>query len=793
MTDHVPINPCTIPQFTGDLDLLETNRNAIATAAGTFRDAGSNVDSEFQGLSAFYTAPEAAQLFATTKPVKTDSDFFADQLESAAKALGEYVTEARPIVARLKELQAKATTFTNKISGDEHWKDDGDKIDENNDLIHDVNAAVSAFWAAERTCANKIRALYCAPPLTADDGSHGANMYGYKGEDLNKAQDLPWGSQLEETHRWYEIGHWAKSFVWDGLIVDGIWGTIRGLGTLVGVDGWDKAGQAWVGLAKLATGLAITTIPGVGTAFWMADDKQLPGWLRDSRTAMKETGKALVAWDEWGKNPARAAGAVTFNVLTTVFTGGAGTAAKAGSVAKVISVAGKAGRLIDPITYIGKAGSLAKLKIGDLFANLGKVDGAFPKLDDVVWKDLPKADAPGVKFPHPDDTVRLPDDALGRPQYYDKTTNQLLDHKGLPKQDLTSVPKGPDHPLAEVPKRQEVTVGAPAHSVDATTHTPGGTTTHTPGGTADNMPHNNHTEPGGNGTTPGHGNTDTTPTGGGHGDSPGTGGDHGGIPHQGDGPVGSGHTNDPSVPGQGHSDLPHSGSHDGTADHPERGTASTPAEAISPETRLPDPDGRLPADHGEKLLDLFDLDSPRVTVADDVITHIDGKPVDQYLDSLAESRAQVYRDAKDAKQFVKGDVGACVGAVMDTRTGIAIEGINGRPDNVIPKDRVHPTLRAIYEEMAPNKPHPDKPLGHAEVKATNELLWARTRLGLPDGANALKEIRASVEFPFMKDRTTGVIGRGAPFCANCYHMLPGVPSPHGRFTGYPPSDENWIP
>ncbi|EFL16742.1 LOW QUALITY PROTEIN: conserved hypothetical protein, partial [Streptomyces sp. C] len=466
MADHVPINPCTIPQFTGDLDALEQDHAAITAAAGTFRTAGANVDSEFQGLSAFYAAPEAAQLFATTKPVKTDSDFFADQLESAAKALGEYVTEARPIVARLKALQAKATTFTNKIAGDEHWKDDGKKIDENNDLIHDVNAAAEAFWAAERTCANKIRALYCAPPLTVNDGSNGANMYGYKADDLNKVQDLPWGSQLEETHRAWEVGYWVKSFVWDGIIVDGIWGTIRGLGTLVGVDGWDKAGQAWTGLAKLATGLAITTIPGVGTAFWMADDKQLPGWLKDSRTAMKETGKALVAWDEWGKNPARAAGAVTFNVLTTVFTGGAGTAAKAGGIAKVLSVAGKAGKIIDPITYIGKAGSLAKLKIGDLFANLGKVDGAFPKLDDVVWKDLPKADAPGVKFPHPDDTVQLTDDALGRPQYFDKVTNQLLDHKGLPKQDLTSVPKGVDHPLAEVPKRQEVPVGVGAHTAD---------------------------------------------------------------------------------------------------------------------------------------------------------------------------------------------------------------------------------------------------------------------------------------------------------------------------------------
>ncbi|MFJ8166074.1 hypothetical protein ACIRBY_34860 [Streptomyces sp. NPDC096136] len=547
MTDHVPINPCTIPQFTGDLDALERNRTAIDSAAGTFRDAGSNVDSEFQGLSAFYSAPEAEKLFATTKPVKTDSDFFADQLESAAKALGEYITEARPIVARLKELQAKATTFSGKISGDAHWKDDGDKIDENNDLIHDVNTAVSAFWAAERTCANKIRALYCAAPLVADDGSHGANMYGYKGEDLNKAQDLPWGSQLEETHRAWEIGYWVKSFVWDGLIVDGIWGTIRGLGTLVGVDGWDKAGQAWTGLAKLATGLVIASVPVVGTAFWLADDKDLPGWIRDSRTAVKETGKALVAWDEWGKNPARAAGAVTFNVLTTVFTGGAGTAAKAGTVAKVIGVAGKAGRLIDPMTYIGKAGSLAKVKVGDLFANLGKVDGAFPKITDVVWKDLPKADLPGVKFPHPEDTVRLPDDALGRPQFYDKTTHQLLDHNGLPKQDLTTVPRGPDHPLADIPKKQEVTVGGPSHTVEATSHTPGtvadhtpgGAADHTPGGTASHTPHNSHTEPGGTGTTPGHGGTDTTPTTGAthHPDTPSTGGGHGGggIPHQGGG------------------------------------------------------------------------------------------------------------------------------------------------------------------------------------------------------------------------------------------------------------------
>ncbi|MEU9718235.1 hypothetical protein [Streptomyces sp. NPDC047976] len=543
MADHVPINPCTIPQFTGDLDALEQDRTAIAAAASTLRDTGANVDNTFQGLASFYSAPEAAQLFATTNRVQTESDYFADQLETAAQALGEFAVEARPIVARLKQLQAQATAFTSKINGDAHWKDDGKKVDENNDLIHDVNAAAEAFWAAERTCASKIRALYGLPPLTVDDGTHADGMYGYRAADLNKVQDLPWGSQLQQSHRWYDIGHWTKSFLWDGLIMDGVVGTVRGLGTLVGADGSAAAGQAWTGLAKLATGIALTTNPGTAFVFWNTDAKAMPAWFRDSRTTMKETGKALVAWDQWNKNPARAAGAVTFNVLTTVFSGGVGTGAKTGGLAKTLSVAGKAGRLIDPMTYVGQAAGKAasltftKLKIGELLANIGKVDGAFPKVDDVVWNDLPKTDTPGA-FPHPNETARLPDDALGRPQYLDKVTNQLLGHNGLPKQNLTAIPKGTDHPLAEVPTRQEATVGARAR---------------TPGGTADNMPHNSHTEPGGGGAG-GHGNTDTTTIGGSHTDAPSTGGHGDGptVPHQSEGLGGGGGGGGGDAPGGGH-------------------------------------------------------------------------------------------------------------------------------------------------------------------------------------------------------------------------------------------------
>ncbi|WP_037683091.1 ADP-ribosyltransferase, partial [Streptomyces cellulosae] len=299
-------------------------------------------------------------------------------------------------------------------------------------------------------------------------------------------------------HHWYEVGHWVKSFVWDGLIVDGIWGTIKGLGTLVGFGGWDAMGQAWKGLAQLATGLAIASIPGVGTAFWLVPDDKLPSWIRDSRTAMKETGKALVAWDEWGKNPGRAAGAVTFNVLTTVFTGGAGAgvsgAGKAGAVAKVLSVAGKAGKVIDPMTYIAKGAGAGLSKIGDIAKGL---------------KGVGNIDIPTL----PDGSVHLPSGHLMDPNGNLISPNGSIDT--TPVHYETNTPSVPHGTTPTLPAHW-TTQGAPtpsyagshagadgaAHTVDnaghydapnaghynGPAHTPTTTASHTPGGAFDTTP-----------------------------------------------------------------------------------------------------------------------------------------------------------------------------------------------------------------------------------------------------------------------------------------------------------------
>ncbi|MFD3614878.1 hypothetical protein ACFWWT_06455 [Streptomyces sp. NPDC058676] len=609
------LKPGEIPQFTGDLPKLETDYADLKKDAGDIRKTGEDVHSQFQGLSAYYTAPDAEQLFATTKPVKDRADAFADDLETVSGALSSYATEIRPLVDKLKELKTSAQTFVDSVKDDDEWEYDEDKIDKHNQIRDEITATVAAFWAAERTCHNKITALWSGgTQMVAGDGSERKDQYGFNAEDMKNAK-VPWGDPAEEKHHWYEVGHWVKSFVWDGLIVDGVWGTIKGLGTLVGFGGWDAMGQAWKGLAQLATGLVISSIPGAGALFWTLPDDKLPSWIRDSRTAMKETGKALVAWDEWGKNPGRAAGAVTFNVLTTVFTGGAGAgvagAGKAGAVAKVLSAAGKAGKVIDPMTYIAKGAGAGLSKIGDISAALkgvGNIDiPALPenaitlpegalKLPDGTVR-LPEGAAipagatelPGGNIRLPDDTPVLPAGAErlntpeGEPMLFadrngnilDERGNVQLDAKAPGPKDIVDRPAsgdpaaGADVPRVDSPVREPALVGAGANTAEAGGHIRLGNSLDTNlgdvGRAGDDLPTGRpDTTPGGTaGQTPGGTAGDHMPRNDlneplrqGNGDTPSTGGTHNDDPGTGgthnDGPGTSGTHNEPPATGGAH-------------------------------------------------------------------------------------------------------------------------------------------------------------------------------------------------------------------------------------------------
>ncbi len=101
-----------------------------------------------------------------------------------------------------------------------------------------------------------------------------------------------------------------------------------------------------------------------------------------------------------GRQPRPGGGAVTFNVLTTVFTGGAGAAAKGGAVARTVGALGRTARLVDPMTYLGKAAKFGTVKVSDLFANLRTVNAG-------AYADL----AAGAGRVQPDGTVvRVTDD-----------------------------------------------------------------------------------------------------------------------------------------------------------------------------------------------------------------------------------------------------------------------------------------------------------------------------------------------------------------------------------------------
>ncbi|MFE2928172.1 hypothetical protein [Streptomyces goshikiensis] len=618
-----------MPVFTGDLGVLDEKVKAISSGGAAVSTKASDVHTSFGGLQAFYQAPEADQLFATTKPVSDLGLKLSSDMCTIAGALGTYSRDAAPIIKKLEKLKAEAEAFREKADKEEKWAEDGDLIDENLERRNKIAEVWAQFQDVESAAHAKIVALVGGTPLKKDDGSHGEGMYGYDAEVLKASKSLPWGDAVEESIPGWQFWEHAWEFG-KGFFVDGVWGTLKGLGGLVGFQGWDTFKQSWTGLAKLGTGLGIMMLPGGSLVMALPDDK-LPSYLRESRTAMKQTGKALLAWDQWGSNPGRAAGAVTFNVITTIATGGTGGAVsgagKAGAVARALSLAGKTGRVVDPMTYIFKGAGAGITKAGDIMAalkNLGKIevpsinlDGAFAlpegavKLPDGAIQ-LPKGTAtPDGAVELPDGTIKLPEGTATLPpgtvklpfddspaKYADEAGNlykedgSLFQRGDQARTEETPVITNPatkptaDVPLhttpakVEVPDRVLVGVGGrgdditrvssdisdPLHTVDNGAHGTGGFD-HTPTNRA-----GDHGTPGGHaGDNLPRNDLNNTPHGGSHPDTPTTAATHADGPGPGAthtaGPGGGAHTGGHGTGGV-HPDTPGTGAGhaDDTAD-----------------------------------------------------------------------------------------------------------------------------------------------------------------------------------------------------------------------------------
>ncbi|MFF4156003.1 hypothetical protein [Streptomyces sp. NPDC001678] len=382
-----PIDPISIPHFTGDVDALVGDIAGLAKNASDIRTTGTDTHASFQGLSAYYDAPEADQLFRSTLPVRERAAHFADELNKVKSALSEYAAEIRPIVKELDRLREQAVAFRASIGNDDKWLKDQSKVDENRHLIQAVAMAQEKFHAAELNAFNKITGLFDKNlRLVQDDGTHKKGMYGYKPSDAAKAEKTPWGNVEKREYEgaewlWHKTVDGTTDFA-KGFLIDGTWAQIRGLGTLFGVDGREKSYEALKNMALLAF---VSNYAPVAEVARYLPDSWLPKVGKDYKKAANGASKGLVAWDEWSKNPCRAFGTLSFNGLTLLTPWGEATAAtKAGVTARAITTAAKVGEVIDPATYVVKGARIglntAKplFKVGDLTSELRQVLGKLP-------------------------------------------------------------------------------------------------------------------------------------------------------------------------------------------------------------------------------------------------------------------------------------------------------------------------------------------------------------------------------------------------------------------------------
>ncbi len=372
------IDPTAIPGAELDPTMVEISANQMRLIGNDVSTQGGTVLTTWQKLAQHYEAPESATLFAVMDPVKTNAETFGSNVDTVSTALNTYAAEVEPIKAELAKIKIEAQSFVSSVAdGVEKktvgrggvitenisWDEDEDSVNANNELISRVNAQMVLLWAAERKCANAIYDIIGFPHVEAADD---ANPNGYGVNEIPEGAEMPWGAAVERTESCGEQAVGAvKGFVWDGVIVGGVWGTVKGLGTLVlgynpATGDWfsgDSYGAAWSNVGMLAFGL--------GTAGPLAiAGSAMPGpvgdFFRKGQETVVNAGKGLIAWDKWQDDPAAAAGESVFNVASILVPVGAATApvrAGASTTAAAVRTAARVIDVMDPASAVVRLGA----------------------------------------------------------------------------------------------------------------------------------------------------------------------------------------------------------------------------------------------------------------------------------------------------------------------------------------------------------------------------------------------------------------------------------------------------
>ena len=303
------------------------------TAALDFASTGRDVHSTWQGLAAFYEAPEATTLFGTTVQIRAMAIQVGNEVSEVGAALQEYAQAMRILVARLEQLRTAASEFVAGLGEGDDWQSDDAQVQRNEDLVTEVDTIVAAMEGYERQAANRINRLFGGTEWVVNDGTRDPAAYGFDPARIAPTYERPWGRAVEEDHPWYEgplnvVGHALEGAVENGFVP-----AVEGAAGLVGLRGGDVAAAEWSGLYSMTVG-AVTNPVGAGLA-----------WVR--------FGSSLIALDEWPQDPARAVGTVAFNLFTLPF--GLGKLGLAGKVGEAAAVSGKAGAAANGLGKAGEA------------------------------------------------------------------------------------------------------------------------------------------------------------------------------------------------------------------------------------------------------------------------------------------------------------------------------------------------------------------------------------------------------------------------------------------------------
>ena len=154
-----------IPRIDGNMDALEAHGRSLRGVGVAVADIGERIDTTWQGLAAVYHAPEAAQLFAATGPVRQMSVSVGEDIGLVGGVLVSYAGEVRQIQARLDALRAELAQIESAVhSLGPRGSAAGQGMVRESGIAARVAAAVADFEDAQRRCANAINALFRPPP-----------------------------------------------------------------------------------------------------------------------------------------------------------------------------------------------------------------------------------------------------------------------------------------------------------------------------------------------------------------------------------------------------------------------------------------------------------------------------------------------------------------------------------------------------------------------------------------------------------------------------------------------------